>query len=134
MGGTTGALNFLEENLVSQLVEQHNDLRRDELQIDRIEVVVRNPQQASKSIRLPVGLAITVATGKELVYFRIQDHLRRMGLARIALHKLIHTRGVAHAHPLCLAKPAMETVGEEEQRRFERLFRSVKYERKKKGR
>ena len=129
--GSIGALNFLEENLVSQLVAQHGDsLRRDVLRIDRIEVVVSNPQRASQSIRLPIGLAITVAgaTGNQLVYFRIQDHLRRMGLARIALRQLIQARKVTHARPLCLAKPAMEIVGKAEQHRFERLFRSVQYE------
>jgi hypothetical protein len=86
MGGTAGALNFLEENLVSQLVAQHKDLRCKELQMDRVDVVVGNPQEARKSIRLPVGLAVTIATvtGIELVFFRIQDHLRRMGRARCA--------------------------------------------------
>jgi hypothetical protein len=128
--GSLGALNFLEENLVSELHAQHRELRRGALQIDRIEIVVSNPQESSKSIRLPVGLAITVAdpTGKELVFFRIQDHLRRMGLARVALRQLIRQRGVTHARPLRLDKPAMETVGKAEQQRFERLFRSVQYE------
>jgi hypothetical protein len=32
------------------------------------------------------------------------------------------------ARPLCLAQPALETVGRAEQHRFERLFRSVLYE------
>ncbi len=129
--GTVGALNFLEENLVSQLVEQHKDLRRDELQVDRVDVVVSNPQDARKSIRLPVGLAVTIATatGIELVFFRIQDHLRRMGLARAALRKLIGSRKVARARPLRLVKPALETIGEAEQRRFEHLFGSVLCER-----
>jgi hypothetical protein len=128
--GSIGALNFLEENLVSQLVAQHAGLRRDALQLDRVEVVVSNPQEATKSIRLPVGLAITVATatGNELVFFRIQDHLRRMGLARVALRKLIEKREVTRARAVCLTKPAMETVGKAEQDRFERLFRSVQYE------
>lgn len=128
--GTVGALNFLEENLVSQLVEQHKHLRRDALQIDRIELVVSNPQAPTKSIRLPVGMAITLATaaGTELLFFRIQDHLRRMGLARVALRQLIHAREVTRARPLSLAKPALETVGSAEQQRFERLFRSVSYE------
>jgi hypothetical protein len=128
--GSIGALNFLEENLVSQLVTQHAGLRRDALQLDRVEVVVSNPQEATKSIRLPVGLAITVATatGKELVFFRIQDHLRRMGLARVALRKLIEKREVTRARAVCLTKPALETVGKAEQDRFERLFRSVQYE------
>jgi hypothetical protein len=95
--GSIGALNFLEENLVSQLVAQHADLRRDALQLDRIEVVVSNPQEATKSIRLPVGLAITDSASKEVVFFRIQDHLRRMGLARVALRKLIEKRKVTRA-------------------------------------
>jgi hypothetical protein len=116
MGGAVGALNFLEENLVSQLVAQHKDLRCNDLQVDRVDVVVGNPQEARKSIRLPVGLAVTIATatGIELVFFRIQDHLRRMGRAR---------------GELSLGKPALEIIGEAEQRLFERLFRSVKYER-----
>jgi hypothetical protein len=128
--GAIGALNFLEENLVSELARQHTSLRRDALEIDRIQVVVSNPQEAGKSVRLPVGLAITVAsrTGSEVVYFRIQDHLRRMGLARVALRELIANRNVTRARPLCLTKLALETVGAEEQRRFERLFRSVLYE------
>ncbi len=107
------------------------DLPRDALQIDRIEIVVRNPQESGKSIRLPVGLAITdsTAAGKEVVFFRIQDHLRRMGLARVALRKLlIQNKEVKRARPLLLGKPALETVGPDEQRRFERLFRSVLYE------
>jgi hypothetical protein len=123
---TVGALNFLERNLMSQLLLQHRDLRRDELKLERIEVVVSNPQDAEKSLRLPVGMAITVAN--EVVFFRIQDHLRRMGLARVALRELIHARNVTRARPLCLVQPAMETVGEAEQSRFERLFRSVQYE------
>ncbi|HQR52081.1 MAG TPA: patatin-like phospholipase family protein [Burkholderiales bacterium] len=126
--GDIGKLNFLEKDLEAQLVAQHTDLQRDALQIDRIEIVVSDPQESGKSVRLPVGLAITDSTSKEVVFFRIQDHLRRMGLGRVALRKLIQKRGVKGARPLTLVKPALETVGPEEQRRFERLFRSVLYE------
>jgi hypothetical protein len=105
-------------------------LRCKELQVDRVDVVVGNPQEAKKSIRLPVGLAVTIATvtGIELVFFRIQDHLRRMGRARCAVQA--HTGAQGHARgELSLVKPALETIGEAEQRRFEHMFGSVLCER-----
>ncbi|MET0917391.1 MAG: hypothetical protein ABWY07_03070, partial [Burkholderiales bacterium] len=124
------ALNFLEKDLVSQLLMQHADLKRDRLHLNLIEVVVSNPQNTPDSIRMGVGLAITAdtETGTELVFFRIQDHLRRMGLARAGLRELAKEYRVTRMRIASLVPPAPETIGDAEQRRFERLFRSVQYE------
>jgi hypothetical protein len=62
-----------------------------------LQVVVRDvsnpvPTDAG-ALRFTFG--ITVVEGSNVVLFRVQDHLRKMGLAREALRKMVHGQGVS---------------------------------------
>jgi len=53
-----------------------------------------NPSPADAgTLRFTFGISV-VQDGK-VVLFRVQDHLRKMGLAREALRKLVHEQGVS---------------------------------------
>ena len=89
-------------------------------------------KNASDTFRFPFGFAILARTGdrRKLVYFRVQDHLRSMGLASQALEKLITNKKIAGPDltlQQCDMHPdAHESPTPEERRRFMRLFDSAK--------
>ena len=89
---------------------------------------VNEETSASESLRFPFGFAILDdPTGEpKLVYFRVQDHLRGMGLASNALEKLITDRKDLVAERFEMHPAAHEVPTLDEQRRFERLFDSAK--------
>lgn len=71
--------------------------------------------EKSSVMSFPFGFALV--NGKSLSYFRVQDHLRKMGLARKSVRALVE-KGVADSVDRKLAPPARF-------RDFERLFKSV---------
>lgn len=87
-------------------------------------------------LRFPFGFAILTektsptATSPRLVYFRVQDHLRRMGLAGRALEVLIRKekeKGKELVVDLCEMDPkAHEVPTDDDRLRFLRLFDSIK--------
>lgn len=88
-------LNFLEESLVRGLLEKNRgELAPDRLFVLRMEV--REPMAApgaeAEEMRFTFGFA--VARGGDLVFIRIQDHVRKMGLGRKALAELVREHGI----------------------------------------
>ncbi|MSV28030.1 MAG: hypothetical protein EXQ52_04695 [Bryobacterales bacterium] len=71
--------------------------------------------EISSVMSFPFGFALV--NGKHLSYFRVQDHLRKMGLARKSMRALVES-GVVDSVDRKLV-PAVEF------RNFERLFKSV---------
>ena len=115
--GWDSAINFLEKDHVCRIIagsyagaadairgqdpdgiaEKANawigdNLKDMRLRIHLLEMHVSDPSGKERDIAFPVGFALLEmgAAGTEcrLVYFRIQDHLRRMGLGREGLRKL----------------------------------------------
>lgn len=137
-------VNFLEKQLVDLFLRQNATQRDDEagkIPRDRIglyllDLAVRDPQLSTNQIRFTFGIALVLKDGDErrLIYLRIQDHLRDMGLARVALKRMAEDYDVrsAQARRLVIdpdhADLVREEVGEREQAEFMRLFRSVQYE------
>jgi hypothetical protein len=87
-------LNFLEARIVRRLYEA--GIVGDSDQVIPFRMVTTNPQNAAQSITFTYGFAIVREAGNRrmLVYLRIQDHLRRLGLARKALSYLHQEYGV----------------------------------------
>lgn len=86
-----------------------------------------------QKLKFPIGFALVAdyLSQPKLVYFRIQDHLRRIGLARAALRKLIGDKRFSNGKELKLDLKEMhpdahEVPTGEDREEFERLFDSVK--------
>ncbi len=83
------------------------------------------------AMHLTFGFAIVDAAKSaqigELAYFRVQDHLRRMGLGRRALRELIKTSHLTEKHIALVSVPpeAPEAPSERDRAHFERFFKSV---------
>ncbi len=86
-------VNYRERDLLSSPLF---DWTQDKLHC--LEIIVRRPDVPSKDLtELTVGVAV-VSADRRLVYFRIQDHLRNMGLARRMIDAMI-------VDEMCLVKP-----------------------------
>lgn len=135
-------LNFVERGLVDSMVPAgHRAKAPGAYRLARFEMVIRYPATEPGAalvelLRFHFGFALLA--GQRLAYFRIQDHLRRMGLARQAMTLLCAqvpgmTMGMddqaetmkAEADAPEVQPPAIE-VAKEEQTALWRLFRSVK--------
>jgi len=87
-----------------------------------------------RHLHFPFGFAILANVNwpekkeepQKVVYFRVQDHLRRMGLARQALEHIIRRDLAREADPKKMHPEACEVPGEKDRARFIRLFDSVK--------
>jgi hypothetical protein len=74
------SLSFLEQDRVRRAVDL---ARLESCSVTPFEIRVRDPRSASNQISFPVGFVLTADS--KLWYFRIQNHLRKMGLGRKAL-------------------------------------------------
>ena len=98
----SGTLNFEEARLIYRFENPERPGKAAEsLKFDalhRIQLVVpgvrreadKGADPNAKELSFPVGVALT--SGKTIVFLRIQDHLRNMGLGRDALEKLIRSQ------------------------------------------
>ena len=77
-------LNFVERDIINtSLTERHG------LTLARFELVIRYPGENTTQIELlRFHFGFAVLAGQRLIGMRIQDHLRRMGLARQAMTRL----------------------------------------------
>ncbi len=73
-------LSFLERNRIADVIAL---APISSFTVTPFEIRVRDPRSFSNEISFPVGFALT--SGGELWYFRIQNHVRKMGLGRKAL-------------------------------------------------
>jgi hypothetical protein len=84
-----------------------------------------------RNLHFPFGFAILARTdpkgAHKLVYFRVQDHVRKMGLARQALEKIIECEPEGLEVDLKKMHPAAcEVPSDKDRAEFLRLFGSVK--------
>ena len=124
-------LNFVERGLVAALVPASSRTAAAESdRLARFEMVIRYPAPrpdaaAVELLRFHFGFALLA--GDRLVYFRIQDHLRRMGLARQALYQLSgRVASLSLAADACRGRTAGIDVVREEGEAMRHLFESVK--------
>jgi len=125
-------LNFLERKLVRGIVDGVPKI--DRLLVLRL--VVRDPEvdgaggdggKGAGKVAFTFGMAL--ARGDELVYLRVQDHLRKMGLARRALRRMVREQRVQSAAAVpreALPAWCRETPGEDAVDRLRELFRSAR--------
>jgi hypothetical protein len=98
-------LNSWEVELIKMILEGESDppaAGAPALDIIPIEMIVQHePRVQSQQMRFTIGFAIGArgVASLEIQYFRIQDHIRKMGLAREALKQLIR----AHEGQVTLA-------------------------------
>lgn len=86
--GSLAALNIVERDLVGQEIAALGEPPPADLTLVRFELVSTYPRETRvELLRFHFGFA--VLAGQRLLSFRIQDHLRRMGLARRAMTRLL---------------------------------------------
>lgn len=130
-----GRLNSLERGLVAELAERNPDVDR----LLLLRLAVRDPAgEATRDdvadFRFTFGFALVRDAG--LLYFRIQDHLRKMGLARRSLRHLVRERLVerlVRLEPEQLPEWSRETSGESELDTLEALFASARFQEETEG-
>jgi len=123
-----GRLNFLEESLVRELCALNTGAEApDRLLVCRM--VVGDPTAepgSADAFRFTFGFA--VARGSTLLFLRVQDHLRKMGLGRRALRLLVRQHGITEVETLPedrLPTYSRNQAGEARGDALRSLFRSV---------
>lgn len=117
-------LNSFERDILLAFLEENQDVD----QIFALKVVInKDGGSTSEFLRFPCGFAVT--RGSRLVLFKIQDHLRKMGLGRMALKRLLDDGKIKEAPKLGqIPKPYRDEFSKENEARLRRLFRSVEVE------
>jgi hypothetical protein len=91
-----GGLNFLEADHVSRLVERCFSGRADALSVVQLSLRVISPFEVDdrSTFSFPFAFALIDAAGAEgeLLYYRVRDHLREIGLGRKGLAILLDNR------------------------------------------
>ena len=118
-------LNFVEVEIINRLIAA--DIRFDELHL--LQSVVWSPvdlrrKELGPDHRFVYTFGFALSTGKRLVYFRIQDHLRKMSHARRALSRLYHKRGITEFDPAPLEE-VKDWLEPQDPEGFRQLLRSV---------
>jgi hypothetical protein len=128
-----GKLNPVERELTERFFMFNPGLAAS-ARVVRLEIT---PQSSRKQdLDFPFGFAILARTEgpqrlsgpHKLVYLRVQDHLRRMGLARQALKELLAADNELQIDLKKMHPDAPEVPGDEDRGRLLRLFDSVRTE------
>lgn len=126
-----GQLNFVEQGLAEAIIPlEQRFVATENARLCRFEMVIRYPAMEPGAtdvelLRFHFGFALL--RGNRLVYFRIQDHLRRMGLARQAMCMLIEQMPDLDVDARrCAEPPAGVLVVEEEKKALMHLLKSVR--------
>ena len=123
-------LNWLEQQLLRALLKQNATLKADELAVIPLQLVVAHPTQEDlPEIEFTFGFTVLDQAGN-ILYFRVRDHLRTMGFARLALKELTQSGTVRGVDLKDLDAGALEVPSAGDRARFEILFQSVRSERR----
>ncbi len=113
-------LNEYERVLARKII---NDRKAVVTHLFSFHLIVKNPLDESQQKKFSFGFALM--NDNKITYFRIQDHLRNMGLGRQALKRLIeHLKGKYGLQPEELDLDIVVLPGTEPGR-FKRMFKSV---------
>jgi hypothetical protein len=82
-----GRLNFVETGRIRQFAREGMEFDKVVLLRMRVADPSRPDPMAAPALEFTFGFALV--KGTSIAYFRIQDHLRRMGLARAALRQMV---------------------------------------------
>jgi len=83
-------LNFVERGLIERGVSEKSVMERARIKLIRFELAIRYPAENESHIELlRFHFGFALLDGNRLIGLRIQDHLRRMGLARKAMMPLL---------------------------------------------
>lgn len=132
---TFDKLNFVEQGLATTFGESTNGGLPvfSNVQLYSVKLRVKNPdarmkRDVSRVSRegIDFGVGFAVLDRQTLKYLRIQDHLRKMGLAREALRDLLKRKLVAQLSTGSAPRSEHEEIANEEGLR--RIFDSVKVE------
>lgn len=125
------SLNFFESSILDKLKGMtHGEAKTQAWQVAVIQIEVSDPTGAdgSKAFQFTVGFGLIY--DDTLMYFRVQDHLRKMGLARRGLRQLMDTeqRGLKLGAANDLPQQLPEPLTAAQELRLRQLFHSVLYE------
>jgi hypothetical protein len=131
-------LNFLEAELIADFCRENCSLQ-DELNLWVMEIVVYDTEkspgdavrEASANLTFTFGFALVDAQGR-IVYFRVQDHLRKMGLARKGMKRMMQ-QAIHEGRRLDIAlgkmpATAREVPSDADKKQIQQLYKSVRYE------
>jgi hypothetical protein len=116
-----GALNFWELKLIRDRAGTFDEIHLLRLNVEDPARAATDPTTAT-ALEFTFGFALTL--DRQFVYFRVQDHLRRMGLARDALVALCQ-KGYTKVSPATVKEEEKEP---EAWRRFRLLLASAREE------
>ena len=127
-------LNFLEIRLLEQFIGHEHNCVDSRDRVFPLQIAVCDPVGEGEPKRFTFGFALVRPDdpsqdrgGGAIRYFRIQDHLRQMGLARKALIQLIDA-GYDRLDLGRMPSDASEALSPEELEQFKRLFNSARAE------
>jgi hypothetical protein len=126
----TRDMNFVEKRWINRVREKHSDAK---LRLFLMQIAAREPwtaednpnQDNGTTLKFTFGIALADQDGR-LLFFRVRDHLRKMGLARKALTKLIERFGLVITDKI--NSETAQISDKAGQKRFARIVRSVLYE------
>ncbi|HYH40665.1 MAG TPA: patatin-like phospholipase family protein [Burkholderiales bacterium] len=131
-GAREQSLNFLENKIIQALSDAEIAYDRDRIRL--FQTVVWSPdvidRDADPDRRFVYTFGFALTAGSEIVYFRIQDHLRKMGHAREALSELLRIDpALVEARTRAVDIDALKRLEAPKHEAFDRLFRSVRQQR-----
>ena len=129
-------LNALECGLIDEFFRGNQELEEEGtvivLRLQLQDKEKQGKELQGKPVAAPLGFTVGFAVlnrAEEIVYFRIRDHLRKMGLARRALAEMRHKKGLIKGCRIGnMPSGSAEPFSTDDKLRFERLFESVRYE------
>jgi hypothetical protein len=114
------ALTFLEKTRIGLVLDAADPKQ---FAVWRLSMSSGDSSDGRARLVFPVGFAL--ATGQQIIYFRIQNHLRKMGLGRDALALLIERKIVTEEFAPPAEAPDGHLWTRENRARFHGLFRSA---------
>jgi hypothetical protein len=125
-------LNFLENKIVQAVSDAGVVYDRDRIRL--FQTIVWSPdvidREADAQRRFVYTFGFALTAGLSIVYFRIQDHLRKMGHAREALSELLRMDpSIVESRTGASDVEALRRLEIPKHEAFDRLFRSVRQQR-----
>ncbi len=121
-------LNFVERGMVERMTpDAWRAGGEDSARLALFEMVIRYPGEKETQVELlRFHFGFALLAGNAIAGFRVQDHLRRMGLARLAMTRLLAERPSLVLIPEPLGDEDMRAIAAEHELALRHLYESVR--------